>query len=693
METLLRRWLVLMGLVCTCSFIGNVWAQTSTRPATAPAGPSAVSPRHAAFRELASLTSDPYSTRPDQPMPPFALAAEDDKAVVQKLDRLSQSTDAPVAAAAGECVAARADAEKVRARIMEQAMGPRGEYQLGEKVGEHFDKEADAIHEFNRQHNAGRKTDQEIQAEAMAGGARMTAGFIALKNLRDGQRVAAKKSAQVVKAGQIKAWQGLRSQLPEYYATSAEAEELVVVTVVPSDLQKLTPSRFRAINRSRQPLTNVVLYLSLSQAAEYPGASFDDVFFVPNWESGQTLYLPTGSPLPGLGNAGPTMVDGVVAIRVEVWSDQSHQPAKTTRMQEAIERATARAFDEACERLTRLMNESSAKSDPKTRPSTEAIPRRSESLPGALSAMPTKELRQVEPLLDTVARLADDASPWKQRLNAFRHDPQAAVMQRAAERVEEINRWIKAHPQLITLTGKERYYEDRVTFQLQSGDAAGHGVKLLVTFEHIEPEPPPGMLDVRKSLRNAGPQRCNFTGSIDEDFNLVLTPDEDRTKRVADSAAASNSPSAGAAANSASVGIDPRAVAARQAHSSAGRQGPAGSANGAPAAMPLNSRATPAGFSANPDPQNRSAVFAEHPANPNNWSMVKIDLRGPLAEAIMTSQDRSHMMASPLGTLQQIEAIRKDNEANAPKYLPDLSRKNVPNPGDRSSPPPLPVHR
>ncbi len=168
-------------------------------------------------------------------------------------------------------------------------------------------------------------------------------------------------------------WNTLVPKLPEIYRGSPEGHDLIQFRITAPDAAARRGPQFAVVNTSRQTLTDVTLVLDLLHYSSAPESTVFQVFFIPVWQAGAEIRLPTAiaqnrhhgemskmrpanadpgpeSALRGIhgewvgansfhrgGNdpsgSDPTKswlagVGGLVAVQASLWSAQANQPVQ-----------------------------------------------------------------------------------------------------------------------------------------------------------------------------------------------------------------------------------------------------------------------------------------------------------------------------------------------------------------------------
>ena len=108
----------------------------------------------------------------------------------------------------------------------------------------------------------------------------------------------AKKGKQVerqaaMETARVDCWNTLVPKLPEIYRGRPEGRDLIQFRITAPDAAARRGPQFAVVNTSRQTLTDVTLVLDLLHYTTAPEPTVFQVFFVPVWQAGAEIRLPT----------------------------------------------------------------------------------------------------------------------------------------------------------------------------------------------------------------------------------------------------------------------------------------------------------------------------------------------------------------------------------------------------------------
>ena len=206
-----------------------------------------------------------------------------------------------------------------------------------------------------------------------------------------------------METARVDCWNTLVPKLPEIYRGSPEGHDLIQFRITAPDAAARRPPQFAVLNTSRQTLTDVTLVLDLLHYSTAPEPTVFQVFFIPVWQAGEEIRLPTAiaqnrhrgemskmrpanadpgpeSALRGIhgewigaesfhrgGNdpSGPDPtkswlagVGGLVAVQASLWSVQAHQPVQIFPFPDQALAGARRELDVArlaCNMIPKLM--------------------------------------------------------------------------------------------------------------------------------------------------------------------------------------------------------------------------------------------------------------------------------------------------------------------------------------------------
>ncbi len=284
------------------------------------------------------------------------------------------------------------------------------------------------------------------------------------------------------------AWKELEPHLPKYYPNARLGTNLVRVSVVPPEPARPKPGRFTAKNVSGQRLSNVQLRIDLAHYETYPEPDVRQLYYVPVWEPGESLQfatkldpnLATGSnpkPVPlealavGVAQPNPDAwirgVGGVIEARIEVWSDQTHQPEQTIHFDTNVSAASTWELKHAWDKVRSWMRSESMRSQrTTTKPASvqqhkSFIPERVDDATNAQATRGTAQgktassalirtqsfdevLPQVMERMDRIIKFTPIDSQAYRLAQEFKKDPQASVIDSSRRRLSELNQSIES---------------------------------------------------------------------------------------------------------------------------------------------------------------------------------------------------------------------------------------------------------
>ena len=321
-------------------------------------------------------------------------------------------------------------------------------------------------------------------------------GVFAGLSVLAGASKAQAEALEISELHRMAAWKGLELHLREYYPKARVETNLVTISIVPPQPAQQKAGRFTAVNVSGQRLTNVAVRMDLAHYETYPEPNVRQIYYVPAWEPGESLQfainltpnMVTGRnskpvPLEGLvidrTRPNPTVwhrgVGGVIQAQSEVWSDQAHQPQRSTRFDADAISAGAWEIKQAFNRVGVWMRSQNMKSRniPTGRASVEHkesfIPERvyvssnvgktGEAAQGkgtisALAAMqPSNEVvTQAMQRMDRIVQFAPIDSQAYKLAQAFMKDPQGSVIAWSRQQLSELNQSIESRTFIKSLT-------------------------------------------------------------------------------------------------------------------------------------------------------------------------------------------------------------------------------------------------
>ena len=171
----------------------------------------------------------------------------------------------------------------------------------------------------------------------------------------------------------LAAWKKLIERTKDLYPNAKPQSDLVKLQL--DAAAKGKPPSFLATLGGSEALTNVTLGVETVHAVTAPAPTAVRYYFIPRWSPGQKIYLPTdvvpNVSSPALLDAqGPLPANGVVEARSQLWSDTLQQQSQSATFE-----ANAQPFARAqVEEAYRLVDEALRRSAPVSRPAGSPAP-------------------------------------------------------------------------------------------------------------------------------------------------------------------------------------------------------------------------------------------------------------------------------------------------------------------------------
>lgn len=175
----------------------------------------------------------------------------------------------------------------------------------------------------------------------------------------------------------VAAWKKLIGQASQLYPKAKNQNGAIKLQLTPPTGGKA--ASFVASNSTNKELTNITLAVELIDATTSPSPTAAEYYFIASWPGGQKLYFPatcvpnlSSDQLLAATSPSPSLPDlrGIVEIRAQAWSDQVAQPAQTTKVEASAESIARMELNEAY----RLIGDSVRRAPTRPAPPPNATP-------------------------------------------------------------------------------------------------------------------------------------------------------------------------------------------------------------------------------------------------------------------------------------------------------------------------------
>jgi hypothetical protein len=357
---------------------------TSTPPPTAaePAPPT-VSPAFVAYKDLAPVISNPYSTESSGAAPKSVATTQPAAVVLDRVIATSQPVVSEVATDLRRAVDVSrqpaAAAAKSAAAIPQMAA-----MYLAVQTSLAPPAVADPLMEF----------EPSTDPVPLLGAPALVSDLSA--PLPD-------RVQFDLEQDRVAAWKKLVGQASQLYPKAKNQPNAIKLQLTPPAGGKA--ASFVATNSTNKELTDVTLAVELIDATTSPSPTAVEYFFIPTWAGGQKLYFPatcvpnvSSDQLLAATSPSPSLPDlrGITELRAQAWSHQVIQPAQTTKVEAAAESIARMELNEAY----RLIGDSVRRSP--TRPASPP-----NSTPAMLQAIARNSAIVMGPVIPPKIVLAD----------------------------------------------------------------------------------------------------------------------------------------------------------------------------------------------------------------------------------------------------------------------------------------------